>query len=483
MIENVERLVNELRAYKSEEDWLEFKINNSSPETIARNISAMANTATIRERDCAYLIWGVDDKTHELKSTSVNFNVQKVGNNDLLVWLESVLSKNASYEYAEGYVEGSRVVVLKVDAAIGQPVTCHKEAYVRVGPNTKELKDVPSLQTKLWDRLRYHKFEDQIAAAEVTKEDILRLLDCSRYFDLTGVAYPSSIDGVVHYLVEDKLVQLQDDGLYSITNLGALLLAKKLSAFDMLKRKAVRVIRHASLSRSEMRREETFDGGYAIVFKNVLLYIMALIPARAEIKGAYRGAWTAIPEVAIRESLANAMIHQDFSIAGGQLLVEVFDNRVEITNPGLMLIDSKRVIDNPPRSRNERISDVMRRMHICEELGSGWDKIELACELALVQSPRIDVYDDFTRVTLFNQTVFDNIPPESRLWSGYLHACIQYVNHNHLTNASVRARFGLDNSQKVKASRLIGGLLEKNLIKPFDPEAAPKLMSYIPYWA
>ncbi len=70
-----------------------------------------------------------------------------------------------------------------------------------------------------------------------------------------------------------------------------------------------------------------------------------------------------------REAVANVLIHQDFYISGAGPLVEMFDNRVEVTNPGIPLVDIKRIVDNPPKSRNEKLAPMMRRLKMCEELG------------------------------------------------------------------------------------------------------------------
>ena len=81
------------------------------------------------------------------------------------------------------------------------------------------------------------------------------------------------------------------------------------------------------------------------------------------------------PELAIRELVANALIHQDLSITGSGPMVEIFDDRIEITNPGVPLVETSRMLDSPPRSRNEGLASLMRRMGSCEERGSGVDKV------------------------------------------------------------------------------------------------------------
>ena len=56
-------------------------------------------------------------------------------------------------------------------------------------------------------------------------------------------------------------------------------------------------------------------------------------------------------------------------------MIEIFSDRMEITNPGLPLVKTDRFLDSPPRSRNEALASFMRRIHICEERGTGIDKI------------------------------------------------------------------------------------------------------------
>ncbi len=191
----------------------------------------------------------------------------------------------------------------------------------------------------------------------------------------------------------------------------------------------------------------------------------------------------AYPVVAIREAVANALIHQDFSITGTGPTVEIFSNRIEITNSGTPLVDIRRIIDNPPKSRNEKIAQLMRRMGICEELGTGWDKIALTCEAMLLPAPKIELFEDSTRVMIFSSIPFSSITPEDKLWAVYLHACIKYVQGEQLTNSTLRERFGLKESSSGSVSRLIKEAVGFKLIKPLDSDTAPRYMKYIPFWA
>jgi len=124
----------------------------------------------------------------------------------------------------------------------------------------------------------------------------------------------------------------------------------------------------------------------------------------------------------------------------------------------------------------------MRRMRICEELGTGWDRIVIVCELLQLPAPKIEVFDDSTRVTLFSEKAYSDLSPEDKIWACYLHACIKYVQGEQLTNSSLRERFGLNKSASASISRLIKDAVEAPLIKPLDPTTAPRYMKYIPFW-
>lgn len=125
----------------------------------------------------------------------------------------------------------------------------------------------------------------------------------------------------------------------------------------------------------------------------------------------------------------------------------------------------------------------MRRLRMCEELGTGWDKIVLTCELMQLPAPKIELFEESTRVTLFSKVPFSNYSMEEKLWACYLHACIKHVEGEQLTNSSLRKRFGVNDSSAGNISRLIKEAVAKQLIKPLDPSTAPRYMKYIPIWA
>ena len=480
-MENLELLVNKLRQYASETNWFEFKCSNYDPDMIGQDISALANGAAYAEKSCAYMIWGIDDKTHDVVGTEIDQYSKLVGNQEIESWLRIMISKNAEFEFHKIEIKdkigvNKPIIVLIIYKATSQTVTFKKVDYIRVGSYTKKLSDYPQMQAQLWDKIRNSRFEEQYAMQNLQLEDALKLLDYSAYFDLKKEPIPSDNLGIAHYLEEETIIVKQDNGMYAITNLGAILFAKKLSSFSRLERKAVRVVQYQDKNRLNMLKEDVGNKGYAIGFDGLLKYIEALLPTREVIKGAVRETISPYPSIALREAIANALIHQDFSITGTGIVIEIFSNRIEITNPGIPLVDIYRIVDNPPKSRNEKLASLMRRLRMCEELGTGWDKIIISCELQQLPTPHIDIYEENTKVDFFD------LSPQDKLWACYMHSCIKYIQGEFLTNSSLRIRFGLEEKSSASISRLIKEACENKLIKKLE-ETAPRHTKYIPGWA
>lgn len=481
-MENLELLIDELRKYESENYWLEFKHNNYDPDMIGQDISALSNGAAYAEKNCAYMIWGIDDKTHEIVGTNYDQYTLKVGNQEIESWLRNLLSKNVEFEFQTIFMNNKKVVVLIIYKATNQTATFKKVDYIRVGSYTKKLNEYPQMQAQLWDRLRNVRFEENYAKQDLSPEEAVQLLDFSVYFDIKKEPIPTNIDTLVHYMLEEAVLLKQDNGKYAISNLGAILFAKRLSDFPRLERKAVRVVQYEGSNKLNMMREDIDNKGYAVGFEALLKYVEALLPSQEVIEGAVRERRLAYPEIALRETIANALIHQDFSITGTGVVMEIFNDRIEITNPGIPLVDIARIIDNPAKSRNEKLASLMRKLRMCEELGTGWDKIILSCEMQQLPAPHINIYEENTKVTLFSKIDFFDLAQRDKLWACYMHACIKYIQNEFLTNSSLRERFGLEEKSSASISRLVKEACEQKYIKKLE-ETAPRHTKYIPFWA
>lgn len=484
MNRNLIYLIDELRKQPTETPWVEFKHENYKPDMIGEDICALANAAAYVGRSCAYMIWGVHDETHEVCGTKEDFQSLRIGNEELENWLRHSLSNNADFDFEHiEYAANVRVSVLKVHPATSFPVAFKKEPFIRIGSYTKKLRDYKEVEARLWNRLRDAHFENQLSLSDLTLQDALGKLDLDVYFEKTKTPMPSTIEELGRLMSAEKVLCRQDNGLYAITNMGGALFARAISEFPRIARKAVRVIQYNGENRMHMMREYTGAKGYAVGLDGLISYLQAMTPADASIVGAFRNAKYAYPEVALRELVANALIHQDFSIGGSGPLIEVFSNRVEITNPGECMIKLDRIIDSPPWSRNEDLAALMRRMRMCEEAGGGWDKAVLSCEELFLPAPRIEKYETATKVSLYSAECFANMALEDRLWACYTHACILFLDRKHLTSSSVKKRFGLATIAASTISKLLKKAVERGYIRVFDPDVGDRAVSYVPYWA
>ncbi len=470
-------LLNELRELPRETEWVEFKHNNEDPQELGENISALANSAALLRKHSGYIAWGVEDGSHAIVGTDFNPRGKKIGNEELENWLLRHIEPRVDIKISEGDVEGKPVVLFEIQAANNRPVRFKDAEYIRVGTYTKKLRDFPEKERNLWrifDRVR---FEDGIAKKGVSSDDVLSLIDYPNYFAMLKNPLPDNRAAILERLTADKIIVPAAGDRYDITNIGAILFAKNLNDFDRLARKALRVIIYRGSNRIEAVKEFPLSKGYALGFEEVLRYINDNLPQNEDIGQALRKEVRMYPQIAIRELVANALIHQDFTISGAGPTVEIFSDRMEITNPGTPLIDTLRFIDEPPRSRNEGVAGLMRRMAVCEERGSGIDKVIFHIEMFQLPAPDFKVSTESTIAILYGHRKFGQMSREERIRACYQHACLQYVSGGDMTNASLRKRLGIKESNYPTASKIIKDATDLNLIK------SKKDASYVPFWA
>ena len=476
-------LVKELCRLPQETEWVEFK-RNADIEVIGEYISALANSAALHGKQQAYLVFGVDDESHQLVGTNFKPSVQKHKQQEVESWLLQKISPKIHFRFYEFEVdEQTPVVLLEIQPASHNPVQFEGVEYFRLGSYKKKLKEFPEKERALWRVFDKTPFEQQFAASNLPADEVLKLLDYPAYFDLMGLPLPENRKGILAALCADKLIKESSADKWHITNLGAILFAKKLQQFQHLGRKAVRLVMYKGNSRIETTREIEGSRGYASGFEGLIDYLKTLLPSNEEIGKAFRKEVPMYPELAIRELVANAIIHQDFSISGTGPMIEVFETRMEITNPGIPLVATERFLDSPPQSRNEALASFMRRVNICEERGSGIDKVVFQTEIYQLPAPVFEVTANHTRSVLFSFKSFADMDKAERAHACYMHCCLKYVNREPMNNPSLRERFGIEAKSKSMVSRVIKEAVEMELIKPYDADVGAKALRYIPIWA
>lgn len=471
-----------LVALPKETEWVEFKRNFHSPEEIGERLSALSNSACLWDMEFGYLVFGVVDESHEIVGTNFCCKSHKKGNEELEMWLMNRLAPRIDVEmYEFDYCPGVHISMYKIPAAVGGTVKFLNQAYIRVGSLTKLLVGYPEKEAKIWRKNEQRRIEEIVVKDGMTVGDVVTELNAQTYFDRMELPMPLTAESVVNKLVEERLVKRTLTG-YGVTMMGAILLAKDLRKFGNLARRSPRVIVYKGKNKVETVREQDFEQGYAVCAEELLTWINGQIPAREVIGVAARDDERMYSKRTMRELVMNALIHQNFAEKGFPM-VEIYSDRVEISNAGLPLISVDRFIDEY-LSRNEALSDLMRRMHFCEEKGSGMDKVIIDNEQYMLPPVRVRVTENRTVVTVFGYKKWSELAHDERMQACYQHACLKYVSNEKMTNQTLRERFGIDQKNYSMASRLIKDTVEAGLIKVENPDVQKRAdISYVPFWA
>ncbi|WP_419318826.1 ATP-binding protein [Caulobacter sp. ErkDOM-E] len=345
-----------------------------------------------------------------------------------------------------------------------------------------------SLRPMSEDRLRAIFAEGQPDWAEepalrgLDPQAVIDLLDTQTFFELLKQPYPTTREGVLDRLISERLIDREPGG-YAIRRLGGLLLAKRLDQFPDLARKAPRVIVYAGPSKLETKIDQIGSRGYAVGFQGLIDFVMGQLPQNEVIEHALRQKVKLLPDDAIRELIANALVHQDLSIGGMSPMVEIYSNRVEISNPGEPIVPIERFIDGY-QSRNERLADLMRRMFICEERSSGIDRVVTLAERFQLPAPDFRAMHRRTVATIYGLKPFEDMDRDDRVRACYQHCALKHVLSERMTNQSLRDRFGLAEPKSATVSQVIAATIEADLIK-LDQSAGEsrRYARYLPFWA
>lgn len=250
-----------------------------------------------------------------------------------------------------------------------------------------------------------------------------------------------------------------------------------------LVRKAPRVVIYKGVDKLQTQHDEPGTKGYAVTFDSLLEFIHSAAPRNHFIEQVVREEVKMFPKQALRELIANALVHQDFVTTGTSVMIEMYPDRIEISNPGIPPISIDRFIDEN-RSRNEILANMMRRLGICEEKGSGIDKVVKAAEIYQLPAPDFRVGEIGTTAVLFSHQEFSDMTKKDRIRACFQHCVLLYVSNQRMSNQTLRDRFKLPESAAATVSLIIGATKEAGLIKPDDGDTnSTRYARYLPYWA
>jgi predicted HTH transcriptional regulator len=385
-------------------------------------------------------------------------------------------------------IEGHQILLVHIPESSIKPV--HKkgrpesESHIRSGGTTRSAsrQEIGSMmlqsKTPRWEELH--------ATVLISDQEMLEMLDIEPIFEMLEHPILSLPEERLKWMEESSFIERNAAGGGYITNLGAISAARRLAQFPELSRKAVRVIVYEGLNKAIARNETEGKIGYALSFPRLLRYVGNLLPTSEVIEQALRQKKTMYPELALREIIANAVIHQDFSISGAGPLIEIYSDRIEVSNPGRLLPSKTldRLIGTQPESRNEKLARAFRMYKICEERGSGLLKAGIQVELYGLPPIKFEESANHFKVTLYAPRSFAQMTHQERINACYQHAVLKHYSNSAMTNKSLRERLKMPEKQRSMVSVLIQEAMDEGRIVAANPEnKSKKFTEYIPAWA
>jgi len=471
-------------AQHDESEILDYKENLNDAQVIGEYISALGNSAILANNPMAYLIWGIHNLDKEIVGTSFDpyrDSVNKKNQMPLITFLETFLNPRIVLKWDVFHINGSKVVSLSIDVTgVNRPIKFKGKSFIRSGTSKKNIDEFPEKERQLWKAFESSKFELEYARSGLSWNQVKSVLDLN-FFATTLDIHDEEV--LKHSLLESKVIA-ETGNQFNLTNLGAYTLARNLTEFPYLQRKAIRVTRYrGNRNVDNAIMDRIGNVGIAVGFSNVIKVIMNSLPYKEEYHAGVREDRPAFPQIAIRELVANALVHQDFTVSGSRPFVEIYDGRVEISNPGTPLIAPERFLDYKPRSRNDELADILGKLRIVESRGTGIDKAVYALEEQDLPAMDISIQGvDTTVVKLTTKKPFKEMTITDKNHSIYWNACLRYVEGLTIDNASVRKRFRLDKNSSAQVSKALNAAMDAKLFKPYDKNAGRKFFSYIPFW-
>lgn len=444
-------------------------------ERLAQHISAFAN-----QKGGGMLVFGVnnDGSCFSISQAEADKTIQLLGN-----IAKNNLAYAISIEHTILTYQGCALLFVYIPEQYDKPVYLRGkdvfDAYIRSAGQTVKMSR-NQVKAMIAESQGYA-FEERTAKKDLAPDEVLKALNYQKMYELLGKNTPASSESVLNKLEEYGFCKRQDKSLWSVTNLGAILFANHAGDYVELGKRTVIVRKYAGINNRNLLFEQVGGLGYAVGFENLVDFIMK--NTSSESIEVIREAVPTYPRVAIREFVANALVHQDFAVTGMPITIEIFSNRLVITNPGAPLNDVNRLIDLPPYSRNEVLAQSLYLLGICERRGSGIDRAVEAIEKMFLHAVKISKGENFTRVFLYPKKNVKDMTKREKIDACYQHACLMYENNQAINNQSVRERFRLDKNKSSIASRIIADTLEAGLIKAADENIiSKKFATYIPYY-
>lgn len=342
-----------------EEEWFEFKENWYNANGIGEYISSLSNAAAMAGEEEGYLIWGVNNDTHELTGTTFNYH-QEVKNEPLEHYLARTVTPDIGFFFKEMELNGNRLVILVVPAAAKVPTAFEGVRYLRVGSSKVNLAKFPERESQIFAILR-----NGIPTVTNTESEYQELTfrKLFLYYEDKGIVLNKET-------FEKNLGLRTKDGAYN-------LLAQLLSDDSHIPIR-VSIFRGEDKASPLYSVREFGNNCLLVSMDKVLEYgdVINIIQADESNRVVERKEVPLFDDIAFREAIINAFVH-NLWVDGNAPMITIYSDRVEILSRGTLA--PKQTLEGFYKGEsvpvNQGLSDIFLQLHISERSGRGVPKI------------------------------------------------------------------------------------------------------------
>lgn len=349
------KIIESLLQYPIEEEWFEFKENWFDPHEIGEYISALSNAAALKGKSNAYFVWGINDVTHEILGTNINYQ-KDIKNEPFQHYLARAVAPDIGFSFHEVEINGKRLVVLDIPAAAKAPTAFAGQRYIRIGSSKESVAKYPEREAQLFDVLRNGLPSICNTVSEYQDLSFERLFT---YYAGRGISLKNET-------FKKNLELLTSDGKYNI-------MAQLLSD-DCHIPIRVSVFRGITKSAPLYSIKEFGNTCILLALDKILEYgdVINLIQTDERKRKLEREDVPLFDNDAFREALVNAFVHNKW-VEGNAPMITVYSNRIEILSRGTLAPGQtvKGFFMGESIPVNQKLSDLFLQLHISERSGRG----------------------------------------------------------------------------------------------------------------
>lgn len=362
---------------------LEFKRDASSPTPILRTVCAFANTAG------GTLLIGIENRSGVVVGVQHPLDAEE----RIASLIADTIRPRLVPDIELVSWRNTHVIAVRVYPGPSRPYSVtaggQERCYVRIG-STNRIADDP-LRAELARGVSGASF-DETALSDLTPDAI------------DAVALGEALHSSQRSQERDlkALRVLTSDRGRLVPTVGGLLLFGR-SRLDAFPDAWIQAGRFKGLDKRSIIDSADLRDYPVIAIEQAIAFIGRNTTLGYDIRGARRVEIPEYPPAAVREAIVNAVTHADYSQSGAPIRIAIFDDRIEITNPGILLagLTVADLTSGVSKLRNRVIGRVFREAGLIEQWGSGIQRMMAACATAGLPAPRFEEVGTSFRVTLF----------------------------------------------------------------------------------